>query len=173
MGVYIKKHLISLSSVFILMTVLFASCRTTQHFDFYNTPNDKIEAMVIIGFGTPPKYLEHTPQNIPFYRTENSFFLPSYKPGDTITFFCYAVYFDNYFKPIDGLELNLSVINSLGKNYKPAFITQKSLTDSSGYNYSELKLVIEEEFTYRIRVTYKDKNTTSISYSPNFKIANF
>jgi hypothetical protein len=173
MGRNIKRTVVVKFIVIFFIAVLFSHCRTIQHFDFYSSPSDKIETMVIIGFGKAPKYLEHTPQNISFYRSEQSFFLPSFKPGDTITFFCYAVHFDNYFKPIENLELNLSVVNSLGKSYKPSYITTKAYTDESGYNSSQLKLVIDDEFTYRIRVAYKDKNTTSIGYSPNIKIANF
>ncbi|MCB2380422.1 hypothetical protein LGH70_22710 [Hymenobacter sp. BT635] len=156
-------------SIFIVLT---QSCKTTKVNNYYNFP-DKLEHFAIIGFKSPPKYMEYTPENIPFYLRERQKIFPSFKPGESISFWCYATYFDNFFKPVKNLKIDISVVKSTGEEYSPQFITSSVITNELGYNAVPITLIINEQFTYRLKVKYKDKNSTTISYSPVFKVSTF
>lgn len=161
-----------MKNLVIFFTLALLGCKSVRNYNNVNVFNDKLEHMVIVGFKTrPPAYLRYTPGNIGFYLLERQKFMPTYKPGEEIDFWCYAVYYDDYYKPVDQLRLKFEIIKSGGESYSPASYTETSVTDSTGYNKSRIRFVINDQFTYRLKVTYKDKNTTTVSYSPNFLVS--
>jgi hypothetical protein len=152
-----------------VMVLLLISCRTVISYNnVFSFPN-KIENDVIIGFGTPPAYLRNTVANRGIYELRREQYLPSFRNGQKISFWCLATR-SRLSVPAEGLQMSFELVDATGRTCLDEELSAEVVTGPDGYNKSEVSARISKTNVYRLKATYRDKNTTSVSYSPNFLV---
>ena len=118
---------------------------------------DKLECYVKIGFWKPPKNIV-LGGNLPAY----------VKPAEVVPLWIKAMYKDRLDKPVPGRQIELSVVDTFGRDVslpkvEPALV----ITSTDGFVKDQVNFSPGGEIgVFRIRSTYSDYQTTSVGYSP-------
>lgn len=122
---------------------------------------DRFSTYVLVGIGRPPCCVLPPNQRL----------LYNSKRGSQVSIWIRAIFYDHIRTPAPGVGIRFEVVDAFGDSVTGVSLEPRSVvTGKDGFAIDSIRFLSNQIGTFRIRASYPDKNTVSVSLSPTIVI---